>query len=738
VLVPGPEKVTPENVTTVPARDVGALVAAMTLDEKAALTAGVDLWHTAAVPRLGIGQVKMTDGPNGARGSTGADSQSFTPSICIPCGSALGATWDPGMVGQASAAVARQARDKSARILLAPTVNLHRHPLWGRNFECFSEDPFLSGVLAAGYIRAVQDQGVMATVKHLIGNESEHERRMCSSEIDERTLRELYLLPFEFAVRDAGVQAVMTSYNRLNGRYLADDHRVLDDILRGEWGFDGIVMSDWWAVVSTVQAAEAGLDIEMPGPARSFGTVLGEAVREGRAEEAWLDAKARRLLSVFDRFGALKGPAADVEEPRDTEQDRAMARRVAADAIVLLKNDGGILPFEPARVHKVALIGPGAQDLAIMGGGSAKVTAHYSLSLAEVLADRLGPGAEVTLEAGCHIATAAQSSAPAPVPDGMARAVELARRADTVIVVVGTNAYWESEGYDRTSMHLPGDQAELVEQVLEANPNSVVVVNTGAPVSLPFAERARALLQCWFGGQELANALVDVLVGAAEPGGRLPTTLPERVEQTPAFGAFPAESSTVRYAEGLLMGYRWYQARQLPVRFPFGYGLSYTTMRVGPVRASATTLSPGGALTIEVDVENTGARAGSEVVQVYVAPPEGGTPSPGGRLRPVKTLKGFVKVRLGPGEKTSLAIVLNERSFAYYDVADTDWFSIIERLGDHASDRGHGLHRRQAGWYVDEGTYEVQVARSCTDVCERLQIHVEGDVEPLPATAPVG
>jgi beta-glucosidase len=737
--MPGPD----QEVTARPPRDIEALVAAMTLEEKAALTAGVDSWRTAAVGRLGIGQVKMTDGPNGARGSTGEDSQSFTPSLCIPSGSALGATWDPEVVAQASAAVARQARDKSARVLLAPTVNLHRHPLWGRNFECFSEDPFLSGILAVGYIRAVQHQGVIATVKHLVGNESEHERRMCSSQIDERTLRELYLLPFEFAVREARVQALMTSYNRLNGRYLADDPRVLAEIVRGEWGFDGIVMTDWWAMLSTVEAAEAGLDIEMPGPARSFGSVLGEAVEQGRAEEGWLDEKVRRLLTVFDRVGALDDPAGDNEEPKDTEQDRAVARRAAAEAIVLLKNDGGILPLDPTRLRRVALIGPGAENLVIMGGGSAKVIAHYSLSLLEVLADRLGPGTEVTLQAGCRIATgpggtSVGSSTDGIATDGIAQAAELARDADIAIVVVGTNAYWESEGHDRTSMSLPGDQDELVARVLDANPNSVVVVNTGAPVALPFAGRARALLQCWFGGQELANALVDVLVGAAEPGGRLPTTLPERLEHTPAFGTFPAESSVVRYGEGLLMGYRWYDARQLPVLFPFGHGLSYTTMRLGPARASDTTLTPGGGITIEVDVENTGARAGSEVVQVYVAPPGGGTLLPGERLRPVKALKGFAKVRLGAGEKTTVTIALNERSFAYYDVADTDWFSILERVHGRAPDSEYGLHRAQAGWYVDGGTYEVLVGRSCADICERLQIEVEGSAKPLPATSPVG
>jgi len=737
--MPGPE----HELTARPRRDIEALVAAMTLEEKAALTAGVDTWRTAGVGRLGIGQVKMTDGPNGARGSTGEDSQSFTPSLCIPSGSALGATWDPEVVAQASAAVARQARDKSARVLLAPTVNLHRHPLWGRNFECFSEDPFLSGILAAGYIRAVQDQGVIATVKHLVGNESEHERRMCSSHIDERTLRELYLLPFEFAVREARVQAVMTSYNRLNGRYVADDGRILAEILRREWGFDGIVMTDWWALASTVEAAEAGLDIEMPGPARSFGPALGEAVGKGWAEEGWLDEKVRRLLTVFDRVGALDDPVGDVEEPKDTPQDRAMARRVAAEAIVLLKNDGGVLPVDPSHLRHVALIGPGAENLAIMGGGSAKVIAHYSLSLAEVLAGRLGPGAEVTLQAGCHIATGPGGASGAPgsgtsSADSIARAAELARQADIAIVVVGTNAYWESEGYDRTTMGLPGDQDELVGRVLDANPDSVVVVNSGAPVSLPFAGRARALLQCWFGGQELANALVDVLVGEAEPGGRLPTTLPERLEHTPAFGMFPAESSTVRYGEGTLMGYRWYEARQLPVLFPFGHGLSYTTMRVGPARASETTLPPGGGVTIEVDVENTGARAGSEVVQVYVAPPGGGTLLPGERLRPVKALKGFAKVRLGPGQKTTATIALNERSFAYYDVADTDWFEILERLHGRLPDSEYGVHRAQAGWYLDGGTYEVLVGRSSADICARLQIQVEGSNKPLPTTAPVG
>ncbi len=723
-------------------RDIDALVAALTLEEKAALTAGADGWHTVALARTGIPAVKMTDGPNGARGSTGTDHLSSTPSVCIPCGSALGATWDPQVVGAASAAVARQAREKQARVLLAPTVNLHRHPLWGRNFECFSEDPYLSGKLAAAYIVGAQAEGVMATVKHLVCNETEHERRMCSSEVDERTLRELYLLPFEMAVREGHVRAVMTSYNRLNGAYLADDAHLLTTVLRGEWGFDGIVMTDWWAAASTEEAAEAGLDIEMPGPARSFGPALARAVSEGRVKEQFVDDKAHRLLTAFDRVGAFEDPTEGPERPGDHAEDRAVARRAAIEAMVLLRNDG-VLPLDPGTakagvVRKVALIGPGAEKLSIMGGGSARVRAHYDVSLVEALGRRLGPEVEVAFAPGCQLARAKGMDCAGPGAS-IGEAAELARQCDVAIVVVGTNDYWESEGYDRTSMDLPGEQEELVERVLGANPRTVVVLNTGSPVTIPFAGRAAALVQCWFGGQELANALVDVLVGDAEPGGRLPVTLPQRIQHTPAFGRFPGEASQVFYGEGILVGYRWYEARQLPVSFPFGHGLSYTTMRLGPVRARQRQLHHGGTVTIEVDVENIGARPGAEVVQLYVAPPGGGELAPGGRLHPIKELKGFTKVRLAPGESTTVELTLTERSFAYWDVADTAWPELLERNEGRDRDRSvTSLHRPRAGWYVDGGTYEILVGRSSADISGRAEIEVEGSAEPLAPTSPVG
>lgn len=726
-------------------RDLDALVGSLTLDEKASLTAGADIWRTAALGRAGVPAVKMTDGPNGARGATGPDSSSITSSLCIPSASSLAATWDPRSVAAAAAAVARQARQKSARILLAPTVNLHRHPLWGRTFEAFSEDPFLSGKLAVSYVKAVQAQGVVATVKHLVCNESEHERRMCSSEVDERTLRELYLLPFELAVREGAVGAVMTSYNRLNGTYLANDARILAGILRGEWGFDGLVMTDWWASVSTVEAALSGLDLEMPGPGRSFGPALAEAVRRGSVKEAELDAKVRRLLGVFDRFGALDDPPETPEDPKDLPEDRAMARKVAAEGTVLLRNVDAVLPLDPSRVRRIALVGPGVEALAIMGGGSARVRPHYELSLVEAVSARLGAGVEVVVEPGCPLPRNAEQARNADeagslsdVQESVRRAAALAASCDATLVVVGTNDYWESEGYDRTSMDLPGEQPALVEAVLDAAPNAVVAINTGSPVTMRFAGRAKALLQCWFGGQELANALTDVVFGDAEPGGRLPFSIPERLEHTPAFGNFPAESSVVRYGEGQLVGYRWYDARRLAVQFPFGHGLSYTSFRLGPARLSATRIGAGGSLSVEVEVENTGPRAGSEVVQIYVAPPHGGTLVPSGRLRPVKSLKGFAKVHLAPGERTVASVVLNARSFAYYDVADADWPVILEHLATPHADGSRGIHRAEPGWYLDGGKYEVVVARSATDIVERLSVEVEASDGPLGADEPPG
>ncbi len=720
--------------------DVAILASAMTLDEKAALTAGADNWSTFAVPRLGVPGLVLTDGPVGARGAT-ADHERLTTSVAIPSGTALGASFDPMLVARLSAIVARQALEKGARVLLAPTVNLHRHPLWGRNFEAFSEDPLLSAKLAVAYIKGVQGEGVAATVKHFVGNETEHERFTCSTEVDERTLRECYLVPFEHAVRHGDVACVMTAYNRVNGYHVPDQQGLVRQILRGEWGFDGLVMSDWWAMLRTDDAARAGLDLEMPGPARSFGPALAAAVRAGRVAEADLDAKIRRLLALLDRVGLLGEartvPADDTpggakpggagglgvvarpeEHPQDRTEDRATLRRAAADCMVLLRNDG-LLPLDPGALRRIALLGSRSEHPPIMGGGSAKVRPHYRLSLLELLRERLGPGVEVLHEAGVDEA-------------GVAAAASAASEADIAIVVVGTDEAIESEGYDRASMDLPCPADALVRAVTAANPRTAVVVTSGAPVTMPWASVTAALVQRFFSGQETASALVDVLVGDAEPGGRLPTTLPLRLEHTPAYGNFPGEASHVRYGEGLLVGYRWYEARHLPVAFPFGHGLSYSSFEIGGPTLSSHHLGAGKRVQVEVPVTNVGARRGAEVVQCYVAPPGGGTAAPGARFRPVKELRGFAKVWLDPGESTVVSFDLGERSFAHYDAADDEWAELVPRRPHEVHPPPPpSAHRTASGWYVVPGTYELVIGRSSADIAHRVSVTVEGGDAPL-------
>jgi beta-glucosidase len=808
-------------------RSIAELVEELTLDEKASLTAGEDLWSTVAIDRLGIPKVRVTDGPNGARGTSVPGSAGAT-AACVPCGAALGATWDVELIERVGRMLGDETRSKSCRVLLAPTVNLHRSPLAGRNFECYSEDPLLSGRIAAAFIRGVQSRGVATTVKHFVGNEAEFERLTISSVIDERTLRELYLLPFELAVRDGGTLGLMTSYNRLNGRYNTDHADLLAGVLRDEWGFEGFVLTDWFAATSTVDSAVAGTDLEMPGPARAFGRQVADAVRRGELDEKYVNDQVRRLLGVFERIGALDDGPEAVEQSLDLPEHRALTREAAASATVLLRNDG-MLPIDVGRVRSVAVVGPNADRAQIMGGGSASLSVHYRITPYEAIKQRFGPGVSVVHERGCVIDRivpplggslvvgadgspgfdveffadpdlagdvvhrgriaqsrvlllgAAHESVPAegfslratarftpldsgvhtftliqagrarlsvdgavmldgmadppgrgddffglgseevhadveleagrPVdvlieyssshsavvhgvkigcqlptpPDLLERAVAAAAAADVAVVVVGTNDDWESEGHDRTSLALPGDQDELVTRVLAANRNSIVVLNTGAPVTVDWADDAAALLQMWFGGQEMANALTDVLVGDAEPGGRLPVSFPTRLEDNPSFGNFPGENGEVRYGEGLLVGYRWFDTRRIEPRFPFGFGLSYATIELGRPRLSDDTFTRGGELRIALDLTNTSGRVGSEVVQCYVAPLQPRV------TRPRMELKAFAKATVEPGASAEVILDLDDRAFGYWDPPS-------------------------ASWRVDDGRYELHIGRSSADI----------------------
>jgi beta-glucosidase len=830
-------------------RDVGRLVDDLTLDEKASITTGATMWSTHAIERLGIPSVVVTDGPAGARGP-------FTPglghqvaTLCVPCGSALGATFDTALLEEVGRAIGHQTRTKTARVLLAPTVNLHRSPLFGRSFECYSEEPFLSGKLAAAYIRGVQSEGVATTVKHFVGNDAEFERMTINSVIDERTLREVYLLPFELAVREGGSLGIMTSYNRMNGLYCAENKWLLDDLLRGEWGFEGFVVTDWFAGFTTEGAAEAGLDLEMPAPPRAYGKHLGDAVREGRVDESRLDRAVHRLLEVFDRIGALDDPPT---EPAaiDLEEHRAIARRAASGSMVLLRNSpigrkGPLLPLVTKPLRSVAVIGPNAERTRIMGGGSAEVQPHRRTPIIEALRQRLGDKVRVRYEQGCsvdrstpiiegdtivspsgrpgfdvvvtdrstdqvlgelhrpdgRVMVVARQDKGIPVSgfkmravghlvverdgeylislsetspcrlfidgelivdgateipppghrffglirqeigatvnlrraarhelvlecdamerqwahgaqiglqyiekdDPVRRAADLASECDIALVVVGTTDEWESEGHDRTTLQLPGRQDELIREVVRANPRTVVLVNTGAPVDMPWADDVPAILQVWFGGQEMGTAVADVLFGDSDPGGRLPTTIPMRLEHTPAFGNFPGEHGQVRYGEGLLIGHRWYESRHLPVRYPFGHGLSYTTFHVGEPDLDRFEMTGRDTLTVRVPVTNTGTRSGSHVVQIYVAP-LGST-----IFRPRQELKAFVKVHLHPGESTEAVFELGPRSFAHWDPGDVYRSYLQPQV---TGERSSMTDKAPGSWRVEPGLYEIRVASS--------------------------
>ncbi|HLN17522.1 MAG TPA: glycoside hydrolase family 3 C-terminal domain-containing protein [Acidimicrobiales bacterium] len=823
-------------------------IAQLTLEEKVLLTHGDGLWSTAGVPRLGIPPLRMTDGPAGARGV--GLLASGTPTLCLPCGSALGATWHPELVERLGRVLAEEARAKRMHVLLAPTVNLHRSPLGGRDFECYAEEPFLSGKLAAAFVRGVQSGQVATTVKHFVANDAEYERTTISSVLDERTLREVYLLPFELAVKEGGAWGVMTAYNRLNGVYCSE-HAGLIDILRDEWAFDGFVVSDWEAARSTVPSARAGLDLEMPGSGYWFGGgKLEAAVTSGELAEAVVDGMVDRLLTLRERTKAAEladGPEGTLDRP----EDRALARLAAAEATVLLKNDG-LLPLDRGALRRLAVIGPNAGRARIMGNGSAALRPYHRTPPLEALRRRL-PDVDIVFERGCDIDRTAQAvhrpfeveyfaspeppddgaaplsadrydtgwairvgsptghdeqpfSAraratlvaeepgrheltllaagrarlavdgrvvldawapglergkelfglavgplvteldleagqtfevtvdyaseggvylygfvvglrPPPVEDLVARAVAAAASADVALVVVGTSEEWEGEGSDRESFELPGAQDELVASVVAANPRTVVALNTGSPVAMGWADEVAALLQIWFGGQEMAEALVDVLLGEQTPSGKLPTTIPYRIEHTPSYLNFPGENSELRYGEGLYVGHRFYEATDRAVRFPFGHGLSYTTFELGAPRLSATAVGRGEGLTVEVEVTNTGDRLGAETVQCYVAPPATT------RLhRPPRELKAFAKVWAAPGETVTATLELPWRSFAYYDPGDPGYRKLV-RPGAPSAGAGHE-RRDEAGWVVDAGRYRLDVATSSSVTHHRAEIEV--------------
>ncbi|KAK0657412.1 glycoside hydrolase family 3 protein [Cercophora newfieldiana] len=815
----------------------------LTPEEKVSLLTAADFWRTKAIPSKNIPAIKTSDGPNGARGEIFVGG---TKAALFPCGISLAATWNKDILYRVGQHLAEEAKARSANVLLAPTVCMHRHPLGGRNFESFSEDPLLTGKLAAQYIRGLQEGGVAATIKHFVGNEQETQRMTVDSIIAERPLREIYMRPFEIAVREAKPWAIMSSYNLVNGTHADMNEHILKDVLRGEWGYDGAVISDWGGMNSTVESLKAGCDIEFPFSTKwRFEKVL-RALEEGKLTQADIDRAAENILTLVER---TKGSdlSAEAEEREDNrEETRKLIREAGVEGITLLKNEGGILPLDP-RTTKVAVIGPNANRAIAGGGGSASLNPYYNtLPLDSIQKVAKQP---VTYAQGCHIykwlpvaspfctdkegkqgvtidwfkgdkfagspviaqhrtntdlflwdsaplsevgpewsavattrVTATTTgkhtisfmsvgpgrlfidgklaldlwdwteegeamfdgsvdylvdvdmTANTPVElriemtnelrplakqkqfnmthkyggcrigfkeedqvDYLQEAVDAAKQADVAVVIVGLDAEWESEGYDRQTMDFPkdGSQDRLVEAVAKANPNTVVVVQSGSPVGMPWVDGVKGILQAWYQGQEAGEALAEVLFGIGEgPSGKLPCTFPRRIEDTPAYHNWPGENLEVVYGEGLYIGYRHYDRARIPPLFPFGHGLSYTKFEYGRPSVSPKVLRKDGTIELIVGITNVGPVPGSETVQIYVRDEKCRLP------RPEKELVAFEKVRLEVGETKHLRVVLDKYAVGFFDT-------------------------KVGRWVAEDGGFRVLVGASAGDVRYEARFEVE-------------
>ena len=810
----------------------------LTIARKARLTAGAGYWTTWAEPQIDLPALRMSDGANGVRGVNMDERET---AWCTPCGTGLAATWDAALVRRIGGLIGDEARRKQVDIVLGPVVNIPRSPLGGRGFECYSEDPFLSGRMAAAWIDGVQSRGIAACPKHFVANDSETSRTTVSCVVDERTLREIYLLPFEMAVK-SGAWALMAAYNRVNGLHATEHHHLIHDVLKVEWQWDGLVLSDWYGAHDTVRCAQAGLDLEMPGPPKVFGPQLAAAVEAGTVSESVVDDKVRRLRRLAERIRAARSLRAGVDieavsSAHSIDSQAELLTDAAADGFTLLKNDAALLPIAADhRLRRLAVIGPNAWQPCYQGGGSATVNMRPGRTPFECLRAQY-PDATVRLERGCEyrasppglheldlrvpgqehesglaveffadgrppdqpptfrevrntsfftwfeglpgpaaltgilrvstvlvperdgvytftvrgserirmwvdeqlIASQDRASMDDPLQmwfsdehglgtitltanqpvlvqvemyrraavipmldlgcippeaqDLATRAVALARESDAVILLVGTNADFESESTDRSTTSLPGAQDALVEAVLAANPATVVVINAGAAVDMPWVEQAPTILYGWFPGHGFGPALASVISGEREPGGRLPITLGAAAEDYPVHDISPGPSRTLVYRESVFVGYRHFDAASTSPAFCFGHGLGYTCFSYDDLRLSESAVRAGDGLTVTVTVRNRGARRGKAVVQLYVSP------APCDQPRPPRELKAFAAVRLDPGESARVELGLDARSFAFWDSTATRW-------------------------HVEPGVYGIHVGRSSRDLALRASVRI--------------
>lgn len=665
--------------------NIESIIQQMTLEEKAALCTGADAWTTTAVDRLGVPSMRVADGPHGVRRPKEArmmEHESF-PATCFPTASCLASTWNTSLIYEMGQALARECISQNVDVLLGPGANMKRSPLGGRNFEYFSEDPYLAGEMATNWINGVQSMGVGTSLKHFAVNSQEYERFCISAEVDERTLREIYLPAFEKAVVNAKPWSVMCAYNKVNGIYCSEHTQLLTKILKQEWGFEGLVVSDWGAVHDRVASLKGGLDLEMPGPKDPRVQQVIEAVQCGELHMGVVDEAVRRILRIVDM-------AAQTEkgEPFDLDIHHALARKIAGEGIVLLKNNG-VLPLRDSQ--QVAVIGHAAQKAHFQGGGSS----HINPTRVDMPFQELQTAAE-----GCEFTYALGYGETEEIDPGLIdQAAILARQSDVALLYIALPDSKESEGYDRADLDLTTQQITLIKAVAAVQPNTVVIINNGAPVVMgDWIDDVAAVLEAWMMGQAGGGAVADVLFGKVNPSGKVAETFPKKIVDTPAYLNWPGGNGEVRYGEGIFIGYRYYDKKEMPVQFPFGYGLSYTTFAYSNARVSNSVFKDIEGITVSVDVTNTGQVAGKEVVQVYVSDPQSDL------VRPLKELKGFTKVEIQPGETKTVSIPLDFRAFAYY----------------------HPSYRQ---WITEDGDFNILIAASAADMRFVLPVMLQSTVE---------
>jgi beta-glucosidase len=673
-------------------KDINNIISQMTLEEKASLCSGLDFWHMKGVERLGVPSIMITDGPHGLRKQAQSNGQvrlqETVPSTCFPTASTLAATWNRDLIYQVGEALGEECLAEKVGVILGPGVNIKRSPLCGRNFEYFSEDPYLTGEIAKSHIKGVQSKGVGTSLKHYTANNQEYRRMVIDAIVDERALREVYLAGYEIAVKGAQPWTVMCAYNEVNGIYCSENKFLMTDILKQEWGHEGLVVTDWGAMNDRVTGLKAGVELEMPGTPNGNDALIIAGVQSGELDEAILDSSVERILQLV--FKAEKARSQDTTYDHQAHHD--LARRVAGEGAVLLKNDGDILPLQ-AR-GKIALIGEFAKEPRYQGAGSSLINPSKLDNLYDEMISLFGD--EVVTFAPGYTKKGDRAD-----EDLIKEAIRVAEDADVVVICAGLTDIYETEGLDRKHMKmLPGHNA-LIEAIAKAHSKVVVVLITGCPVEMPWLDQVQGILEAYLGGQAGAGAIADILFGKVNPSGKLAETFPIHLSDNPSYHYFPGGPTTVEYRESIYVGYRYYDTVGCEVLFPFGHGLSYTTFEYSDLQLNQDDISDDATLTVALNVKNTGGVAGKEIVQLYVRDVESSV------FRPDKELKGFVKVSLEPGGETEVQFVLNRRAFAYYN---TD-------LGD---------------WHVESGAFEILIGASSRDIRLSAQVQMKSNQPQAP------